>query len=177
MIIKNRYKLGIIVFMVIGLFSADFIFKEINNDDHKIVMTNTTMPELDCLAKNIHWEARGESLAGKIAVAQVTLNRVADGRFGNTICSVVHQKTKSSTKTVCQFSWVCETKNRIKKITPSDYRESMLIAKQVMFHDLKLNNLTDALYFHADYVNPRWKKERIVKIGNHIFYKETEGKK
>jgi len=55
--------------------------------------TEVNYRELDCLAKNIYYEAGTESLEGKVAVGVVTLNRVADGRFGNNVCGVVHQRT------------------------------------------------------------------------------------
>ena len=47
--------------------------------------------ELDCLAKNIYFEARGESLTGKIAVANVTMNRVEHHKYPSTVCGVVTQ--------------------------------------------------------------------------------------
>ena len=52
--------------------------------------------EIDCLTKNIYYEAGAEPIAGQIAVAQVTINRTGDKRFPNTICGVVHQKTRST---------------------------------------------------------------------------------
>ena len=45
----------------------------------------------DCLAQNIYFEARSESQAGMIAVAQVTMNRVKHPRYPNTVCEVVKQ--------------------------------------------------------------------------------------
>lgn len=165
---------AIVISSVIGL---DYAFKHINHEqNHKITMTNFVLKELDCLTKNIHWESSGEPLAGKIAVAQVTLNRVADGRFGSNVCSVVYQKTAFSQRIVCQFSWVCENKSKVTKIPQDEYAESQDVAKKVMFENLRLSNLNDALYFHADYVRPKWNKERITKIGRHIFYKEPERK-
>jgi spore germination cell wall hydrolase CwlJ-like protein len=175
-ILNYFQKTVITILVIIGLFGIDFAIKEISISDHEIIMTNIQLRELDCLTRNIHWESSGESLAGKIAVAQVTLNRVSDGRFGDDVCDVVYQKTRLAEKVVCQFSWVCQNKHKIKKIDQTAYDESLAVAKKVMFENIRLNYLHDALYFHADYVNPGWKKERIVKIGNHIFYKETEGK-
>jgi N-acetylmuramoyl-L-alanine amidase len=171
------YKSAILVAALSFLFGLDYAIKEWHNQDvTKMQITNNSIRELDCLTKNIHWESRGEPLAGKIAVAQVTLNRVADGRFGDDVCSVVYQKTNIAQRIVCQFSWVCE--NNIKKasISPKDYEESFDVAKKVFFENWKLSHLEDALYFHADYVRPKWNKERVAKIGKHIFYKEREGK-
>ena len=66
------------------------------------------MREVECLAQNIYFEAGAEPIAGKIAVATVTLNHVKQG-FAKTICGVVKQKRNG----VCQFSWVCQDKRAI----------------------------------------------------------------
>jgi spore germination cell wall hydrolase CwlJ-like protein len=62
------------------------------------------LKQLDCLTRNIYWEAASEPFEGKVAVAQVTLNRVEDGRFANTVCGVVYQKNVFYERVVCQFS-------------------------------------------------------------------------
>ena len=124
--------------------------------------------QVDCLAKNIYYESGNESYEGKLAVAQVTMNRVNSGRFASDICSVVYQKTNST----CQFSWTC---NSVVTTIRDKYQweESLMIAKQALtkpyLHDIIAR--TNALYYHAVYVNPGWNKNRVVtKIGNHIFY-------
>ena len=66
-----------------------------------------TVSELDCLALNIYWEARSEPRLGQIAVAAVTLNRVADPGFPDTVCSVVRQGEERG-RNLCQFSWHCD---------------------------------------------------------------------
>lgn len=126
--------------------------------------------QLDCLTQNIYYEAGHEPFEGKTAVAQVTLNRVEDGRFGRGICGVVHQKNKIYEKIICQFSWVCETKSRIKPINTADYTESEAVAKKVLLEGFRLPSLNNALFYHASYVNPGWDRKRITKIGQHIFY-------
>ena len=133
--------------------------------------------ELKCLARNIFFEAGGESYNGKLAVAQVTLNRVNHEKFPNTICGVVKQKTVWQGKTVCQFSWFCthKAKSVIQKESKS-YQESMMAARQILLEGLGLNHLKDALYFHAVHVSPNWGKIRIARIGNHIFYKDTKSR-
>jgi spore germination cell wall hydrolase CwlJ-like protein len=123
------------------------------------------------MALNIYREAGNEPIEGRIAVAQVTLNRVAHPDFPNTICGVVYQKNKVMERVVCQFSWYCDSSHRNRPINQESYKESMEVAKKVMLENFRLTSLSDALYYHADYVNPRWKLERIEKIGAHIFYK------
>lgn len=128
--------------------------------------------QLDCLTKNIYWEAAGEPFEGKVAVAQVTLNRVESGKFGSTVCQVVFQKNVFYEKLVCQFSWVCEQTGRTKPVSQKTYKESEEVAKKVLLENFRLPSLTNALYFHSVHVNPKWGKEKVVQIGQHIFYKD-----
>lgn len=127
--------------------------------------------QLQCLTRNIYWEAASEPFEGKVAVAQVTLNRMASGKFPDSICGVVHQKTTFYDKVVCQFSWFCETTHLVRPIYQNSYKESEEVAKMVMFEGFRLSALKEAMYYHADYVNPKWNKQKITQIGRHIFYK------
>ena len=115
-----------------------------------------------------------EPFEGKVAVAQVTMNRLEDdrGRFGRDVCSVVYQKNIIYEKVVCQFSWTCDGVSRVKPIYAAHYRESEEVAKKVLLENFRLPSMKDAMYYHADYVNPRWGKPQVAKIGRHIFYKE-----
>lgn len=128
--------------------------------------------QLTCLAKNIFHEAASEPFEGKVAVAQVTLNRVASGLFPDDVCRTIYQKNIIYEKVVCQFSWVCDRVIVDKRISNHpNYHESMEVAKKVLLEGFRLPSLHDALYYHADYVNPGWKKEKVAKIGRHIFYR------
>jgi len=128
--------------------------------------------QLDCLTRNIYWEAASEPFEGKVAVAQVTLNRVESGRFADSVCGVVYQKNIIYEKVVCQFSWFCEGNHKVRAVHTPQWRESEEVAKRVLFEGFRLPSLREAYYYHADYVNPGWKKPRIEKIGRHIFYGE-----
>lgn len=129
--------------------------------------------QLDCLAQNIYYEAGSEPFEGKAAVAQVTLNRVASGKFPNDICRVVYQKNVFIDKVVCQFSWYCTQPSARKNyVNSSRYEESLAVAKKVLLEGFRLDGIKEALYYHADYVSPGWKHEKITQIGHHIFYKE-----
>ena len=133
-------------------------------------LTKEARKQVDCLAENIYHEAGYEPDVGKRAVALVTLNRTQDERFPQNICGVVKQKTQGT----CQFSWFCMP---VKLNRNSDaFKESMDVALFVYANYEKLKDITDgALYYHADYVNPRWRGvEKTTKIGRHIFYKEKE---
>jgi spore germination cell wall hydrolase CwlJ-like protein len=114
--------------------------------------------EVQCLAKNIYFEARGESLRGMRAVAQVTINRVNDYRWPDTICQVVYQRS--------QFSW---TAKKVKITDIKLYKIAEDLAYEVLNNPLKNFPHT---HFHAVYVNPGWKYKNKVKIGNHIFYEK-----
>ena len=124
------------------------------------------MRDVDCLAKNIYFEAGSETRVGKIAVAEVTMNRVKSRQFPRTVCGVVYQKTKGT----CQFSWVCQENKTIR--SRSAWRESLQIAENILISNRKYGIIGTAKYFHADYVEPSWasKKVLVKQIGNHLFY-------
>jgi hypothetical protein len=127
--------------------------------------------QLACLARNIYFEAGNEPFEGKVAVAQVTINRAEARGFPEDLCQVVYQKNVIYERVICQFSWYCDRVAMNRIIHAGVYDESMEVAKKVLLEGFRLPSLTQALYYHADYVSPGWKRERITKIGRHIFYK------
>jgi len=130
--------------------------------------------QLECLTRNIYWEAASEPFEGKVAVAQVTLNRMQSGKFADSVCGVVYQKNVFYEKVVCQFSWYCEGNHKMKPIHKPLWRESEEVAKKVLLEGFRLPGLKHALYYHADYVNPGWQLPKIDQIGRHIFYGERK---
>lgn len=124
------------------------------------------MQEVECLAKNIYFEAGSEPYVGKLAVAQVTMNRVKNKNYPRSVCGVVYQKQRG----VCQFSWVCEGKGNPQN--NRTWRESLEIAESILINKKQYDVVGQSLHFHASYVNPAWSEtKRLVKqIGNHIFY-------
>lgn len=175
------------LFMVVAfLFASVCLFLVVDSKFHSLKMSGkpwnqnfTTAAErdqqLECLALNVYKEAGHEPFEGKVAVAQVTLNRAASGQFPNEICQVVYQKNIVYQRVVCQFSWYCDSVHRSRPINPAAYQESMIAAKRVLLENYRLPGLTDALYYHADYVSPNWKLQKLTKIGRHIFYAPREG--
>ena len=125
------------------------------------------MREVECLARNIYFEAGGEPRAGKIAVAEVTMNRVKSHQYPRTVCGVVHQRIKGT----CQFSWVCEGKNKVRRNSDA-WQDSVTIAESILISKKHYGIIGSAKHFHAVYVNPNWaeSKRMIKKIGQHIFY-------
>jgi len=123
--------------------------------------------EVQCLAQNIYYEAGNEPSAGKIAVAEVTMNRVKKG-YAKTVCGVVTQKSKGT----CQFSWVCSPKKAVDSM--KNWVESKKIAENILISRKKYGIIGNATHFHADYVDPSWasSKKYVSQIGRHVFYSE-----
>jgi len=129
--------------------------------------------QVDCLTKNIYYEAGHEPLEGKYAVAQVTINRLESGKFPSSVCGVVYQKSIIADKMICQFSWSCEN-YRQKPINREKWEESRKVAKKFVVENYRMKKMQAAYYFHNDEVSPNWGKKRIGKIGRHIFYSDRK---
>jgi spore germination cell wall hydrolase CwlJ-like protein len=157
-----------------------------------------TIPDVDldqmhCLAKNIYFEARGESSRGKTAVANVTINRVNSTRYPNTVCDVVYQAVHSTwwkenhnrlvpVKNMCQFTWYCDGKSdaimltdyqgRTIKANMDAWIESIAIARMAL--EGKLPDLTQGAthYFNPRLASPKWQYAftQVAIIDNHAFF-------
>ena len=148
--------------------------------------------QLHCLATNIYHEARGESYQGKIAVANVVMNRIHSNRFPGTFCDVVYQAKYSTwwqeakgklvpIRNMCQFSWFCDGKSDALYLTDKHgrvihanldaWQDSVQIATQALRGNLE--DITQgATHYHANYVKPSWSRvyKRVAKVDNHLFY-------
>lgn len=141
----------------------------------KAVVPGTTVEyteeDEECLTKNIFFEAGVEKKKGKIAVGQVTINRVKAGRWGSTICEVVYAPS--------QFSWTL-FKDKLNEVPSGpNWVESQEAAKLVLKGE-KLKHLEDAHFYHTDYIaTPKWadNKYKISQVGKHIFYTKDKIKK
>lgn len=116
-----------------------------------------------CMEKNIFHEAGVESFEGKLAVGTVTINRLIDGRWGDTICEVVYAHK--------QFSWTLSEQLRAEKPTGELWIESQEAAAWVL-QAYRHPHTDSSLHYHADYVSPRWARQKteVATIGAHIFY-------
>ena len=134
-----------------------------------------------CLALNIYFEAAIESTAGKLAVAQVTLNRVKSEQYPETICKVVYEGSHFASghpkRDMCQFSWYCDGKGDIPGPGPL-WEESQRVAREMVRRHItaQLLDITDgATHYHASWMEryPRWSNERkkMTHIDQHIFYR------
>lgn len=123
-----------------------------------------------CLAEAIYFEARSEGPKGKLAVAEVVLNRLSDPRYPRTVCGVVYQGSKRATG--CQFSWTCDGLSDRPAETQA-WKRSKALAAYVML-DVEWEKLTgNATHYHATYVRPYWARtlEKTARVGRHIFYR------
>ena len=133
-------------------------------------------PQVQCMALNVYYEARGSNLADKAAVADVVLNRVNDTRYPNTVCEVVKQGLQDANgnmrRNKCQFSWYCDGKHD-RPQNQDLYVEAQSIAWNIV-EEGKYRGITEgATHYHATYVNPRWAStlQLVGRIGAHIFYR------
>lgn len=173
---KSLRGINLLIGLIIVVLLTNFvILKKVDDLQKREIdpdyMTATEVEKsLDCLAMNVYREAGHEPFEGKVAVAQVTLNRVNSNKFPKDVCAVVYQKSRFTERVICQFSWYCDSKHRNRPVNDEAYEESYKVAKMVFLEDFRLESIEHALYYHADYINPNWKLKRIAKIGTHIFY-------
>ena len=177
----------LIIFATLGVAGQHYV------DENRLIqpkytqLTPEAQRQVSCLASNIYFEARSEPVDGQIAVAFVTLNRVASKDFPDNICDVVKQKSRveriGDRRIVCQFSWYCETKPKgqyynmlLTNDTTKKYNDVLEVAIHVYANQEKLIDPTNgSLFYHADYVSPNWRNlDRHVIIGRHIFYRVKE---
>jgi len=160
----------ILLVLSLALIASSTFTETLNLTVKMSQLTEESQRQVRCLADNIYHEAGFEPEDGKVAVALVTMNRLQDPRYPKDICSVVKQRVKST----CQFSWFCQHKITVKN--ESVYENALETALRVFANYETTPDITNgALFYHADYVNPRWRGlEKTTVIGRHIFYKESE---
>lgn len=160
------------------------------------------MPEIEvvglkdefCLAQNIFFESGIDTQKGMYAVADVTLNRVVNSRYPNSICEVVYQsvmrenwKTKQypdlpdedriyePVKNKCQFSWFCDGKSDVVPTGSMNWKKAKEVAFNILYSNTERGITEGATHYHATYVVPNWIEDRgmkrIGRIGLHIFYR------
>ena len=164
----------IVLITLLGLCSLVFASNQLNdvialNSEIAQEVTTVSEKQIECLARNMYFEARNEPEAGIKAVGFVTMNRVQDPHFPKTICEVVYQRVGA----VCQFSWVC-----IFGRNPQIKNREIYDKIKVMARDIATthpdNRTYDpskgSLFFHAAYIRPGWNLSRKIRLGQHIFY-------
>ena len=130
-----------------------------------------------CLAEAIYFEARGEGLIGKAAVAQVVINRVASSYYADTICGVTKENKHPHKLHLCQFSYECDGKEETIHDDES-WNYSFIMAGRILQGDLRIESVGPATMYHVctgDYKLPDWdwsQLEKYSQIENHCFYVE-----
>lgn len=146
-----------------------------------IATSGITLPaiskdEVECLAKNVYYEARNQTKQGQFAVTHVVLNRVKSDKYPNTPCKVIKQAKWRGGMPVldaCQFSWFCDGKPD-EPLNKEAWDKSLQVALDAyMVHHIGFDLTDGATHYHAVYVKPWWRKyyEKVAKIGDHIFYR------
>lgn len=130
--------------------------------------------EQACLARAVYFEARSESELGQLAVAKVILNRAKNPAYPKTICGVVYQGADRTNS--CQFSFACDGESDNPR-PGRQWETAKKVAARAMSGDGTVQVISTATHYHADYVRPRWSgaMTRLIKIGRHIFYHDTDG--
>ena len=152
---------GYLVFVIGGLLlAANSVF--VQRDAQAARQRDFHATSLQCLARNVYYEARGESMAGQYAVAEVTMNRKASLGYPKTVCEVVYQKDA--------FSWT--GMNSLDSPAGPSWQRALKVAQDV-YYGRRQSELHGVLHYHATYVQPEWskEKERVAKIGRHVFYR------
>ncbi|QCO56993.1 cell wall hydrolase (plasmid) [Pseudorhodobacter turbinis] len=123
-----------------------------------------------CLAQALYFEARGETIKGQFAVAEVILNRVDSQRYPNSVCGVVQQGAER--RNGCQFSYICDGR-------PDTIKEKRAYARVAKIARAMIDGAPRALtggatHFHTTNIFPRWARvfPKTAKIGSHLFYRQ-----
>ena len=169
--------------MVVILYSLLLDYKQNTAHADNQIYRYYSASQLTCLYQNIYHESRNQPIAGQLAVMYVTLNRVSDSRFPNTICGVVTQGPHRLSwkkdggliplKHQCHFSWYCDGKSDEIQDQIS-YDAIVMLVDHVIKGSVEVFDITEgATHYHADYVRPAWAdtKTKTVEIEDHIFYR------
>jgi N-acetylmuramoyl-L-alanine amidase len=158
---KAALAVALVLGLVVGALTAaaSAVFNQ--RDAQRLAAREFHARNVECLALNVYYEARGESLAGQYAVAEVTMNRKASFGYPKTVCDVVYQKGA--------FSWTAE---KVYAPGGSEWRRAVNVAEEV-YYQRRPPALPGVLHYHATYTRPAWAKERerVARIGRHVFYR------
>lgn len=170
----NKILTGIVaIFLMVFMFRIETKLDTIEakvEDLNRIVKTTETVrysgEDINCLTKNIYYEAGVEAPVGQYAVAHITLNRLKTGHWGKSICDVVYAKD--------QFSWT--RLKHLPKPNQMKWDDALMVAYDVL-HGHRVASLDKSLFYHADYIkDPHWADpaQKVTQIGRHIFYNKAK---
>lgn len=123
-----------------------------------------------CLAEALYFEARGETVKGQFAVAEVIMNRVQSGQFPDSLCGVIKQGT--GRRYQCQFTYTCDGHEEV--IRERKAFERVAKVARAVIDGAKTSLTNGATYYHTTAVRPRWSRTftNTTRIGVHIFYRD-----
>lgn len=151
-------------------FAATLVFD--HRDAQNARLRELHAHSLDCLARNVYYEARGESRAGQYAVAEVTMNRKASRHYPKTVCEVVYQKNWDPLRKrhVGAFSW---TEFEVLDVPAGEAWQRAVKVAEDVYYQRRPATMPGVLHFHATHIKPDWSKERqrVARIGRHVFYR------
>jgi len=137
----------------------------------RLALTGTARAKAEkCLANAVYFEARGESVRGQIAVAQVVMNRVFSPFYPNDVCGVVYQNAGRHLS--CQFTFACDGIPDI-VTEPDAWERAKRIARDMLDGKLWMPEVSKSTHYHAYWVHPDWVNEmrKVYKLGVHTFYR------
>lgn len=169
----TRHLNDVTFFVIMGLpfVALGLIFHFAYTDHIRIASERQRHTDLTCLAQNIYFEARGESVTGQFAVAEVTMNRVSSKRFPDTVCTVVHEQRwdRIRGRYVGAFSWT--ELHALKKPKGTPWERATMVAVAT-YDKQEAPTVPGALFYHAERISPRWSQDKkiVARIGAHKFY-------
>ena len=172
MFIANKLRTTAVILLTSSLTFSALPSAQVTQEDsiEQVTKNEVNSKDLSCLTRAIYYEASGEPRAGKIAVANVVMNRLKDPRYPKTLCEVVYQRAVVNGILIYQFSWAA-----FKELfVPNNkvWQESQDIALQVLTEGQPddIIRRSNAMYFHSVDINPGWRLRKVIQIGRHIFY-------
>ncbi len=169
---KEPWVFALAIGLIIAAFG--FVLQAVfaHKDDKRNLAREEERRNLTCLARNVHFEARGEPVAGQFAVAHVTMNRKASGRFSDSVCGVVYQKNWDPLRKryVGAFSWT--ELDALPNPTATEWQRAWIVAEAV-YYGREVRALEGAMFYHATHIKPDWAKDKqpVARIGKHVFYR------
>ena len=169
---KAAWTAVLLLGLVIGGFGLALDAHFAQGDERREAAREEERRNLDCLARNVYFEARGEPVAGMHAVAEVTMNRRASRLYPGSVCDVVYQKNWDPLRgrLVGAFSW---TEFEALPAPDGEAWERALEVADAVYYRRVSPTLQGALHFHASHIKPEWAKEKklVARIGRHLFYR------
>ena len=169
---KEPWIFALFIVLIIGALGLAVNTIAVHRDEKRNIAREEERRNLTCLARNVFFEARGEPLVGQHAVAHVTMNRKASGRFPNSICDVVHQQNWDPLRKryVGAFSWT--ELDTLPAPTAAEWEQAWKVAEAV-YYGREVSPVGGALFYHATYIRPEWAKYKrpVARIGKHVFYR------